>query len=167
VGDYFYDVSNGTWHRRREINAARYLASFFFAAWGERFAGDISAGSVYRLDRNVYTHNGSEVRRVATTIIPVEDGRPAIDNVTVELQGGVGLVTGQGSDPQVMMRYAKNGRTFGNEISRSFGKIGEFDHRAVFGNLGRFHPPAMVIEIAVSDPVPATVTGLTINRARV
>jgi hypothetical protein len=167
VGDYFFDVSNGTWHRRRENNATRYLVEHFFSAWGERFAGDVTAGSVYRLDRNVYTHNSAEVRRVATAIIPIEDGRPPIDNLTVEMQAGIGLVSGQGSDPQVMMRYAKDGRTFSNELSRSFGKIGEYAHRAVFGSLGRFHPPAVVIEIAVSDPVPATVTGLTINRSRV
>lgn len=167
VGDYFYDVSNDTWHRRKEIASARYLASFFFSAWGKRFAGDTTAGSVYRLDRNVYTHNANPVRRVASAIVPIEDGRPSVDNITIEMQAGVGLVSGQGSDPQVMIRWATDGRTFGNEISRSFGRLGEFGHRAVFGPLGRFTPPAAVLEVAVTDPVPATVTGATINRVRV
>jgi hypothetical protein len=166
IGDYFYDIGGRTWHRRRELNATRYLAGFFFAAWGERFAGDLTAGTVYRMDRNVYTHNSNAVRRVASTIIPIEDGRPTIDNLTVELQGGVGLTTGQGSDPQVMLRWAEDGIDWGNEVTRSFGKEGERNYRAYFGSLGRFVPPAMAIEIAVADPVAATVTGLSINRVR-
>ncbi len=164
IGDYFYDLSSGTWHRRRELFAARYLVAYFFAAWGERFAGDITAGTVYRLDRDVYTHNAATVRRVASTIIPIEDQRPQIDNLTVEMQGGVGLATGQGSDPEVMMRWAPNGRTYGNEIKATFGKLGDFGHRALFWNLGTMSPPAIAVEIAVSDPVAATVTGLVINR---
>lgn len=166
VGDYFYDVASGTWHRRRELAATRYLAGHFFSAWGEQFAGDLTVGAIYRMDRDVYKHAGAIVRRVASTIIPVEDGRPAIDNLTVEMQAGVGLVTGQGSDPQVMLRWAPDGITYGNEVMRSFGQRGEFGHRAAFGSLGRFAPPAMAVEISVSDPVPATVTGLAINRSK-
>ena len=166
VGDYIFDQSTGFWHRRREINAARYLAHDFLNAHGVTYAGDRSTGDIYTLDRDVFTHNGSAVRRVAQTLFPVEDRRPEISNLTVELQSGIGLVTGQGSDPQVMLRYSTNGRTWSNEITRSFGKIGEFDHRTLFGSLGRFHPPAGMIEIAVSDPVAATVTGLYANRGR-
>ena len=135
-------------------------------AHGVTYAGDRSTGDIYTLDRDVFTHNGSAVRRVAQTLFPVEDRRPEISNLTVELQSGIGLVTGQGSDPQVMLRYSTNGRTWSNEVTRSFGKIGEFDHRTLFGSLGRFHPPAGMIEIAVSDPVAATVTGLYANRGR-
>ncbi|MBL4940377.1 MAG: hypothetical protein JKY81_01790 [Colwellia sp.] len=166
VGDYFYDVSNGTWHRRKELSSARYLVQNFLAAFGEKFGGDsldITTGAIYRLDLDVYTHNSNTVRRVATSIIPIEDNRPEIKNLTVEMQGGVGLVTGQGSTPLVMMKYALDGRTFGNEQTASFGVLGAYGRRAIF-YMGRMTPPQVVIEIAVTDPVNATVTGLVINR---
>lgn len=166
VGDYFFDVATQVWHRRRELNAVRHLVHEFVERDGKVYAGDVTSGALYRLDRDVYTHSGNPVRRVATALVPVEDGRPVIANVTVELQSGVGLNTGQGSDPQVMLRYSKDGRTWSNEIMRGFGKLGEFASRAVFGLLGRFHPPAMLLEVAVSDPVPATVTGLAVDRVK-
>ncbi|MBL4753628.1 MAG: hypothetical protein JKY52_08570 [Flavobacteriales bacterium] len=166
VGDYFYDISNGTWHRRKELAESRYLVQHFFAAFGEKFAGDVTVGTVYRLDLDVYTHNLKTVRRVASTIIPVTDSRPTINNLTVEMQGGVGLVTGQGQNPKVMLRWAVNGRTFSNELTTTFGLEGEFGHRAVFDSLGELYPPAVAINIAVTDPVNATVTGLVINRDR-
>jgi hypothetical protein len=167
VGDYFYDVLTGAWHRRKEINSGRHLAHAFTAWNGDIYAGQQNAGVIFRLDRDVYTHGGNPVRRVATGVIPVEDGRPPISNLTVETQGGVGLVSGQGEDPQVLLRIAKDGHTFSAEKSRSFGKRGEFSSRAVFGPLGRLQPPAAVVEVAVSDPVPATVMGVYINRAKV
>ncbi len=166
VGDYFFDQLTGFWHRRKEIGNARYLAHDFLNAHGVTYVGDRSAGTIYTADRDVFTHNGAEVRRVAQCLFPVEDNRPQISNLVVEMQSGVGLVTGQGSDPQVMMRHSRNGRTWSSEVSRSFGKIGEYNHRCLFGSLGRFNPPLGMIEIAVSDPVPATVTGLYANRSR-
>lgn len=166
IGDYFFDQSTGFWHRRREIGEVRHIAHDFLNAHGTVYAGDRSTGDIYTLDRDTFTHNGAAVRRVAQTLFPVEDMRPHISNLTVELQAGVGLTTGQGSDPQVMMRFSTNGRSWSNEVSRSFGALGEYGYRAIFDSLGRFHPPAGMIEIAVSDPVPATVTGLSVNRTR-
>jgi hypothetical protein len=164
VGDYFYDISTGSWHRRKEISSARHLAHDFVSYGGTVYAGDRSAGSVYKLDRSTYTHNSNAVRRVATAILPVADNRPVIENLTAEFQAGVGLVTGQGSDPKCLLRFAPDGLTYGNEIERSFGKRGEFGVRAVFDDLPRFEPPAVAFELATSEPVPATVTGFVINR---
>jgi len=167
VGDYFFDQLTGFWHRRKEIGNDRHLAHDFLNAHGVTYAGNRSTGTIYTLDRDVYTHDGDEVRRLAQVLFPVDDNSPQIKNLTIELQSGIGLVTGQGSDPQVMLRWSTNGRTWSNELLRSFGKIGEYDHRTFFGSLGRFHPPVGMIEVAVSDPVPATVTGLYANRSRV
>lgn len=167
VGDYFYDAATSTWHRRKELNNARHLVHVYEESGGNIYAGDRFTGAIYRLDRDVYTYNANAVRRVATAVIPVEDNRPAITNLTAEFQGGVGLDSGQGVDPQCMMRFAPDGQTFGNEVKRGLGKKGRYGHRAVFGSLGRFAPPAMAVEIAVSDPVPATITGVAIDRAKV
>lgn len=166
VGDYFYDIAGGVWHRRRQTAETRYYCDTFIAAFGKVFGGRYDSGEIFRLDRDVYTEDSNAVRRVAQVLVPIQDGRPAIDSVEVNMQPGVGLVSGQGSDPQVMLRWSDNGRSWSNEVSRSFGGIGEYNTVAHFGPLGRFTPDVMGIEIAVSDPVPATVTGLVIGRAR-
>lgn len=166
VGDYFFDQLTGFWHRRKEVSNARHMVHDFINAHGTAYAGDRTTGDIYTLDRDVYTHDGASVRRVAQCLFPVDDDRPLVHNLSVEMQPGVATVSGAGVDPQVMLRHSTNGRTWSSEVYRSFGAIGEFDHRVVFGSLGRFHPPTGMIEIAVSDPVSATVTGLYANRRR-
>jgi len=167
VGDYFYDVALQTWHRRKSFCVTdRYLCDTFISAFGEVFGGRFCSGEIFRLDRDAYKDDGEYVRRVAQVLVPVPDGRPAISNVVVEMQPGVGLVSGQGSNPEVMLRWSDNGRSWSNEVTRSFGEIGDYNAVARFGPLGRFRPPVMALEVAVSDPVPATVTGLVVDRVR-
>ena len=73
----------------------------------------------------------------------------------MELYGesGVGLTSGQGADPQVLMSFSVDGaRTFNNRISRSIGKIGEYTKRTIWNSLGRISRN-MTIKFEVSDPV--------------
>ncbi len=66
---------------------------------------------------------------------------------------GVGLTTGQGSDPQVMLSWSDDGgHTWSAERWTSFGKSGEFRRRAMWRQLGRSRD--RVWRIVVSDPVP-------------
>jgi Neuraminidase (sialidase) len=65
---------------------------------------------------------------------------------------GVGLANGQGSDPQLMFRYSKDGgKTWSNEKQTSFGKIGEYSKRVRFRSLGQFR--RFQVELSTSDPV--------------
>ena len=64
----------------------------------------------------------------------------------------MGLVTGQGSDPQAMMRFSDDGgETWSNQQTRSFGKIGERSKRVKWNRLGVSR--GRVYEVAISDPV--------------
>jgi hypothetical protein len=70
----------------------------------------------------------------------------------VDLETGVGLESGQGVDPQIMMDYSDDGgHTWCNEQWRSAGRIGEFKRRALWRRLGRSRD--RIYRITVSDPV--------------
>jgi hypothetical protein len=166
VGDYYSDVATRTWHRRRETAETRGFVDRYISCFSKVFAASYDEGEIFRLDRDVFTEDGEYVRRVATGLVPVEDGRPAIDNLVVEMQPGVGLASGQGSDPEVMLRHSNDGHNWSSEVTRTFGQMGEYGHVARFDSLGRFKPPFMMIEVAVSDPVKAVVTGVVANRSR-
>lgn len=159
VGDYFYDVATEQWHRRREVGVARYLCDQFLFAWGENFAADRADGTIYQIDRDVFTHNGAQVRRVATGLYPIDDGRPMVPNVVIDIQPGVGTVSGDGSDPQVIFSVALDGRTYGPEAYASFGKLGEYGRQTVF-QLGRLKPPVVTCKVAVMEPVGAVVNSV-------
>ena len=68
------------------------------------------------------------------------------------VQAGEGLVTGQGSDPEIMVRFSRDGgKTYGTIYRVAAGKIGEYDHRSYLSRLGRGRN--WVCEVTVSDPV--------------
>lgn len=75
-----------------------------------------------------------------------------ISRLEVIIQAGVGLTSGQGVDPQIMMRLSRDGgKTWGNEIDMSMGALGEYAWRSYANKLGRGRN--WVCELAVSDPV--------------
>jgi hypothetical protein len=70
----------------------------------------------------------------------------------LDLETGIGLVSGQGSDPQVMLRWSDDGgHTWTNESWVSAGRLGQYTRRAVWRRLGRSRD--RIFEVVVSDPV--------------
>lgn len=73
----------------------------------------------------------------------------------IDLEGGRALTTGQGSDPQVMLRWSDDGgHTWSPERWVSAGLRGQYGHRAIWRQLGGSRD--RVFELIVSDPVPWT-----------
>jgi len=70
----------------------------------------------------------------------------------IDLETGVGLVTGEGSDPQLMLRWSDDGgETWSDEHWTSAGRMGEYQTRAVWMRLGRSRD--RVYETTVTSPV--------------
>jgi hypothetical protein len=69
----------------------------------------------------------------------------------LDLETGVGLTTGQGSDPQIMLRYSDDGgHTWSSELWVSAGALGNYAHRAIWRRLGRSRD--RIFEIIYSEP---------------
>jgi hypothetical protein len=71
----------------------------------------------------------------------------------IDVEAGVGLSTGQGSDPQIILQWSDDGgHTWSNEHLLSAGKQGEYGKRAILKQpLGRSRD--RVFKVAMSDPV--------------
>jgi hypothetical protein len=129
-------------------------------AFNEHRMLDRSTGAIYRLDPTVYT----DVPDTLGTARPLRWLRqaPALVNENkrvfypafeVDFEVGLGLTTGQGSDPQVMMQFSNdNGKTWSSEAWRSAGKRGEYGHRVVWNRCGSGR--RRVFRIAGTDPIP-------------
>ena len=75
---------------------------------------------------------------------------------------GVGLSTGQGSDPQIMMRFSDDGGfTWSPDRRASIGRMGVRLIRAMWDRLGTFRQ--RTVEISVSDPVKRCFYGMRTN----
>jgi hypothetical protein len=118
------------------------------------YIGDYANGNIYKLKTDVYDENGTAL--VAKRTAP---NYPAgfYSYLRLGVETGVGLVTGQGSDPKVMLRWSEDdGRTYTSYRERSLGARGDFKELVEFHSLGMTRRQR-VFEVTCSDPVPFTI----------
>lgn len=153
-----YDFAVQQWHERSFQNSAlnqkeqhRGSCHFFFD--NKNLIGDRESGNIYELSLELYDDNGEEM--VWERITPhFDEEKRMISHSALELdcEVGRGLVSGQGSDPQIMMCYSDDGgRTWSDELWRSLGKLGEYSTRVIWHRLGSSRD--RVYKFRGSDPV--------------
>jgi hypothetical protein len=161
---WVYDVSTGFWHRRRSYpNNERWRANCYVYFAGKHLVGDHSNGIIYELDFDTFDDDDEEILRKRIPPAIFDEGKEIFHHsLEIFFEPGVGLVTGQGSDPMAMLRYSDDGgHTWSNEIWRSVGKIGKKDWRATWHRLGSSRN--RVYELTVSDPVKWVITGANLE----
>jgi hypothetical protein len=160
---WVYDISTGEWHQRAYLHASGALhrirprCHLYFA--GMNLVGDYENGNIYEYDLGAYSDNGNPLPAIRSCST-LQQGLEVQKTVSFQLDmdTGVGLTTGQGSDPQAMLRWSKDGgKTWSNSLWRSFGAIGEYSKRAVWRRVGGGR--RMVFEVTITDPVRRNVTG--------
>lgn len=159
-----YDFNSGRWHERplwiSETNSEDGAHAVFHCfAFNKHLMGDRTSGALYEMSNAYGTDvDGRVIRRVrrAPAIIS-EHRRVFFAAFEVLLQSGLGLQTGQGSNPTVMMRKSSDfGQTWSNERSATAGRAGEYAKRVKFWNCGMSR--GRVFEISVTDPIPWRLT---------
>lgn len=162
---YVYDVTTGHWHRRSSGDTdSRWRANCYAKFVNKHLVGDSQqTGKIFELSNTTFTEDGDTM--IALRSCPAfSNKREYIRHNSLELrvEAGEGLVTGQGSDPQVMMTYSDdNGRTWSNELFASIGKMGEYRHRTTWTRLGR--SMERIYRFKISDPVPRIISGGYLN----
>jgi hypothetical protein len=165
---WVYDVSTELWHERagfHEGQFVRHRGNCQMAYNGEVVIGDFENSNVYAFDLNVYADNGSIQRWLRSwRALPTgknDLNRTAQHTLQLDCETGVGLNTGQGSDPQVMLRWSDDGgHTWSNEHWSSMGKIGRYGYRTFWRRLGMtMKIRDRVYEVSGTDPVKITIMG--------
>jgi hypothetical protein len=163
------DIATGYWHERESWDQnnnsyGRWRGNCCLSAFGKVLIGDAYSGAVGYLDANTFTEFGNTMRAIMTSPpIHQERSRIFISVFELDVESGVGLTSGQGSDPQIMMDYSVDGgRTFKNNQSwSSLGKIGAYLQRARWFRLGESRQ--WILRVMISDPVKRVVIGATAN----
>ena len=163
---FVYDSATQLWHERCSCDQPDYKVSTFVSAFDRLLVGDDLSGKIYRLDVDRQGREDESVGSGVGTVIATMAAPPlwanamvaSVNSLVIDFEHGVGITTGQGSDPVVMLRHSKDGgHTWSSEKWRNLGKIGEYRQRARWNRFGRFRQ--MVLEISISDPVKRTVMG--------
>lgn len=158
-----YDFTTGEWHQRAYLHASgdlhriRPVCHLYFA--GKNLVGDWENGNVYEYDLDTYSDNGNPLPaiRACATLQSNLENQP-VASLRLDMDTGVGLTTGQGSDPQAMLRWSKDGgKTWSNALWRTFGRIGEYSRRCIWRRVGGGE--RLVFEVTITDPVKRNITG--------
>jgi hypothetical protein len=162
VATWVYDASTGLWHQRSSYPNAPdgpWRGNCYAYFDGKHLFGDYDNGKIYELDHELYTDNGymmPAVRRGQE--ISSDRMNMFLREFELHIQSGVGLSTGQGSDPMIMLTYSKDGgHTWSAQKWRSMGKIGEYHKRVRWNRLGKAR--SFIPEITITDPVNRVILG--------
>ena len=150
-----YDAITDLWHERKsrvDGQDLNWRANSIVQAYNRIIIGDDVDGRIGELSNDIYTEYGDNIIRVVATQPFSNLGEPIFaPSLELTIESGVGdLVT---TEPIIRMSISRDGKTFGDEIQRKMGKIGEFSRRAIWrrtiNRISRF----AVLKFEMSEPV--------------
>lgn len=163
-----FDVSTGQWHERVYRNPVtndeeQHRGATHMFVFNKHLVGDRETGVLYDMSLDYYSDFGNPlIKKRISPVLVAENALQTHAQFELDMEVGVGLTTGQGSDPQVMMRYSDNrGHTWSEELMRTYGAKGEYNTRVVWHSLGQTR--GRVYEISISDPVFVQINNAYLN----
>ena len=165
---WVYDVATQAWHERAGWDNGeftRHRSNCQCNFLGNTIVGDFENGNIYKMSLDVYADNGGVQKWLRSwRALPTKQNnlkRTAQHSLQLNCESGVGLVDGQGSDPQAMLRWSDDGgHTWSNEHWSSMGKIGAYYKRVFWRRLGMTTKLRdRVYEVSGTDPVKVAIMG--------
>ena len=160
VQTYAFDARENLWHARAGWDTGagiytRWRASGAVVTNGQVFVGDYQTGDLYELDINTFADNGVILKRErAAPYLSDENQVVFVDQFELGMQAGVGISSGQGSDPTVNLEISRDGaRTWVDCGTAGLGAQGEYEARAIWRQLGSARADRLVFRVTQTDPV--------------
>jgi hypothetical protein len=176
---WVYDHATKMWHEQAYLyddtdnsnigllGLGKHRISSYAYFDGKHIVGDFENGNLYYMDTTAFDDNGRELVRELDTP-SFEDGGDliSIPEIRVEFaETGHAPVTGQGSDPQCMLKISRDGgNTWGSERKMSMGQTGEYGKQIRWMNNGSGRHN--VLRLRVTDPVQSTMTDLVVQTVK-
>lgn len=162
-----YNITTNLWHERQSINSSQLNGQWranthaFFN--NLNLFGDFETGIIYQADTSVYTENSTTIlRKIVNATQFVNFSRTTLDRFTIMMDTGIGLLSGQGSDPQIMLRVSINGgKTWGFEEWQPIGLEGYYAQEVFWTSLG--YCRSAIFELTYSDPTKFAIVGAFLN----
>lgn len=155
---WVYDATTQLWHNRQTYGEDNWVAQSHAQAFGLEIVGHSKTAQIGKLDPLVYTEWG-DTQLMRWTYQPIyAENRLAIhDRLEVVCETGVGLTSGQGSDPVMMMEYSDDGGfTWDFLPNQDMGELGKYRKCVEWRANGSAEQ--RVYRGSVSDPVKVNIT---------
>lgn len=160
-----WDLTTSMWCKRGFWSSPAntyqpYRVSTHAFAFGLHLVGDRLTGVVYELTTELATDvDGSGIRRYRRFMGVTGENhtRVTYPRLEVEMETGLAPLSGQGSDPVMMLKCSNDhGHTWQPEVWSAAGVRGAYSARVFWTRLGQARD--RVFEIAMSDPLPWRLT---------
>lgn len=165
---WVYDLTVNAWHERASLSNGefvRHRSNCQVSYNNKILVGDYENGNVYSFDDNVYSDNGLTQKwlRSWRALMPGQNTlrRTSHHSLQLDMESGTGLNDGQGSNPEIMLRWSDDGgHTWSKEHWVKSGGIGEFGKRVIWRRLGMTQKLRdRVYEISGTDPIKIAING--------
>lgn len=148
---FVYDLISQRWHERRSAISGglqAWRANSLVAGYGRILVGDSITGKIGALNRDTYTEYGFPIfRRFAVQPLTSQSNSFSLPFIELTVESGVGNGV---EAPKIRMDWSKDGKTYRDDRTRTLGKIGEFEHRAIWRRNGRY-PRFAVLRWTMTD----------------
>lgn len=161
---WVFDASTELWHERawrdpltNELKRHRSNCQMQFG--GYTLVGDFENGTIYAMEMDTFTDNGDPIARIRTCPHLSKDYKwQFFSSLQIDMQTGVGLTTGQGSNPQAVLQWSDDGGyTYSLERWATIGRIGERRTRVRWRRLGKSRD--RVFKLTITDPIRVVIVG--------
>jgi len=157
---WIFDIASNLWHERVSYVAAtpfagRWRGNCSVVFNEQTLIGDSMSGQIGYLSDTTYTEFGSPmIGLMDSPPVHKDRKRVFISKLEINMETGVGLQTGQGANPQVMLQVSRDqGRTYGLfQMWQSLGAIGAYATRLIWKKMGKARD--WRFRVTISDPVP-------------
>ncbi len=150
------------------LNGNLYQGSSLCGCYGANYVADKDSGKVYKLDLDTYTNDGNPILRTRVTrsinggLFGQKGKRVQMSRLELLMETGVGLLSGQGEDPRIMIEASYDGgRTWDSGTWARTGRLGEHVLKVEWFNLKSFYD--LILRITTTDPVNFTIYSSTID----
>lgn len=158
-----YDAATSLWHERAyleengTLSTHRSIAHMYI--FGKHLVADKTNGVLYEMSNDYYDDDGNEIFRQRTfTHLHDENKRFVVRELQVDFEAGLGLTTGQGSNPVALLETSNDGgKTWSPQYTAEIGALGNYKARAVWRRLGQFD--LFTARITVTDPIRVAICG--------
>lgn len=166
---WVYDAGTQLWHQRAYLDPAtgrldRHRSNCHLYYAGAHIVGDCRVGALFTLDLDYYQDGTDPMPaiRAAAHISGPDEGWIIHNKLQIQMETGVGLNSGLGSDPQILLDWSNDGgHTWSNQHPKSIGRMGKYGQRVRWTKLGRARD--RVYRVTITDPVKRVILGAILN----
>lgn len=163
---WIYDTTTKLWTTASSLGLSYWRAHLGTDLAGDAYALDSAGGSssVWKVNPDSLTDVGDEIIAQAVAFYETKNAREACGNITLICQEGVGLQTGLGEVPLILMSWSDDqGKTWVDWKPSSLGRAGQYEHRVRWNRLGLIRAPGRYFRFRRSDPVVYRMSDVRMN----